>query len=341
MDPATHTLFSFAIARAGANRLTRGATGLLLVSGVAADLDLLSYFAGPNTFYRLHGTLLHSVAGSAALALAIAGLAVLLDRRLAANRNRPSGYAPLRFSGVLAACAIGCAGHLLLDFFSDNPIRLWWPFRSSWSCLNFTPTFDVWIFLVLLAGSALPALFRLINEEIGERKKGMRISKGAFAALLLVAAAMGWRGWMHRRAEDLLFSREYHGAAPVRSAAFPEITTPFAWRGVVATDNTLETIEVSFAPGSVFDPDRSIREYKPDPSPALDTAERTSTAQLFSACAQFPAASFQQADDGYRLVLRDLRYASAVHGFPHLIAEVDLNPQLQVTREELRFAKRP
>jgi hypothetical protein len=110
---------------------------------------------------------------------------------------------------------------------------------------------------------------------------------------------------------------------------------------VVATDNTLETIEVSFAPGSVFDPDRSIREYKPDPSPALDTAERTSTAQLFSACAQFPAASFQQADDGYRLVLRDLRYASDVHGFPHLIAEVDLNPQLQVTREELRFAKRP
>ena len=96
-------------------------------------------------------------------------------------------------------------------------------------------------------------------------KEDCRISKGAFAALLLVGAAIGWRGWMHGRAEDLLFSREYHGAAPVRSAAFPEITTPFAWRGVVATDNTLETLEVSFAPASVFDPDRSVREYKPDP----------------------------------------------------------------------------
>jgi hypothetical protein len=105
----------------------RAPRALLIVSGVAADLDLLSYFGGPNAFYRLHGTLLHSVAGSAALALAIAGLALFLDRRLAAT-NRPSGYAPLRFSGVLAVCAIGCAGHLLLDFFSDNPIRLWWPF---------------------------------------------------------------------------------------------------------------------------------------------------------------------------------------------------------------------
>jgi len=341
MDPATHTLFSFAIARGGANRLTRGATALLIVSGVAADLDLFSYFAGPNSFYRLHGTLLHSVAGSAVLAVAIAALAMLLDHRLAANRKRPSAYAPLQFRSVLAACAIGCTGHLLLDFSSDNPIRLWWPFRSTWSCLNFTPTFEVWIFLMLLAGAALPALFRLINEEIGERKKGVQISKGAVAALLLVAAVIGWRGWMHRRAEDLLFSREYHGAAPVRAAAFPEITTPFAWRGVVATDNTTETLEVSFAPGSVFDPDRSVREFKPDPAPALEAAERTSTAQLFSAFAQFPAANFQQADDGYRLVLRDLRYGSDVHGFPHLIAEVDLNLQLRVTREDLRFAKRP
>ncbi|MGA8100560.1 MAG: metal-dependent hydrolase [Candidatus Acidiferrales bacterium] len=339
MDPATHTLFSLALARAGASRLTRGATGLLIVSGVAADLDLLSYFGGPNTFYRFHGTLLHSVTGSCLLALAIAGLAMFLDRCRAAQR--PPGTPPLRFPGVLAACAIGCGGHLILDGFGDNPMRLWWPFYNRWWCLNFTATFALWIFLILLAGAALPALFRLINEEIGERKKGPQISKGAVAALLLVAAAIGWRGWMHRRAEDLLFSRQYHGAAPVRAAAFPEIVTPLAWRGVVATDNSLETLEVSFAPGSVFDPDRSIREYKPDPSPALDAAERTATAQLFLAYAQFPAASFQQADDGYRLVLRDLRYASDVHGLPHLIAEIDLDLHVRVTREGLRFAQRP
>jgi len=279
------------------------------------------------------------VTGSVVLALTIAGLAILFDRRRAPKR--PPGSPPLRFSGVLAACAIGCAGHLLLDSFSDNPIRLWWPFYSRWRCLNFAPTFALWIFLILLAGAALPALFRLINEEIGERKNGSQISKGAVTALLLVAAAIGWRGWMHRRAEDLLFSRQYHGAAPVRAAAFPEMTSPLAWRGVVATDNSLETVGVSFAPGSIFDPDRSIREYKPDPSPALDAAERTPTAQLFLAYAQFPAASFQQADDGYRLVLRDLRYASDVRGLPHLIAEIDLDPQLRVTREYLRFAKRP
>jgi inner membrane protein len=339
MDPATHTLFSLVLARAGASRLTRGATGLLIVSGVAADLDLLSYFGGPNAFYRFHGTLLHSLVGSVLLALAIAELAIVLDRRRAGNHL--PGSPPLRFSGVFAACAIGCAGHLLLDSFGDNAIRLGWPFYTSWWCLNFTPTFALWIFLILLAGVALPALLRLINEEIGERKKGSGVSKGALAALLLVAAVIGCRGWMHRRAEDLLFSREYHRAAPVRAAAFPEITTPFAWRGVVATDNTLETLEVSFAPGSVFEPDRSVREYKPDPSPALDAAQRTATAQLFSSYAQFPAASFQQADDGYRLVLRDLRYASDVRGLPHLIAEIDLDPQLRVTREGLRFAQRP
>jgi LexA-binding, inner membrane-associated putative hydrolase len=264
---------------------------------------------------------------------------MFLDRRRSANR--PPGFPPLRFPRVLVVCAIGCAGHLILDGFGDNPIRLWWPFNSRWWCLNFTPTFDLWIFLILLAGAALPALLRLINEEIGERKKGSPISKGAVVALLLVAVAIGWRGWMHSRAEDLLFSRQYHGAAPVRAAAFPEIVTPLAWRGVVATDNSLETLEVSFAAGSAFDPDRSIREYKPESSPALDAAERAATAQLFLAYAQFPAASFQRADDGYRLVLRDLRYASDVRGLPHLIAEIDLDPHLRVTREGLRFAKRP
>ena len=341
MDPATHTLFSFALSRAGAHRLTRGATALLIVSGVAADLDLLSYFAGPNGFYRVHGTLLHSVVGSAALALAIAGLAMLLDRRWAQQRGSSAAPAPLRFSGVLAVCAIGCAGHLLLDFFADDPIRLDWPFRSRWSCLNFVPAFDLWIFLLLLAGALLPTLFRLIGEEIGERKTVTRISKGAVAALLLVAAVIGWLGWMHHRAEQLLFSREYRGTAPVGAAAFPEITSPLEWRGVVATDDTLDTLIVSFAPGSVIDPDRSVREYKPDPSAALEVAEHTSVVKLFSAYAQFPAASLQQADDGYRLVLRDLRYYSDVHGFPHLIAVVDLDTQLRVTRQELRFARRP
>ena len=58
-------------------------------------------------------------------------------------------------------------------------------------------------------GLALPALFGLINQEIGARSKGPRGRTGAIVALACLVLIWGVRDYQHRRA------RHRHGLVPV------------------------------------------------------------------------------------------------------------------------------
>jgi len=155
--------------------------------------------------------------------------------------------------------------------------------------------------------------------------------------LALLAAYGGGRSVLHERAIALLRSRLYRGSTPLAAGAFPRGASPLTWSGVVETDNTLEQIEVSLAPGSSFDPDLARTHFKPEASPALDAARKSELAQDFLNFARFPIASVQKTDDGYRVELRDLRFSSPLPGRRELVATIDLNRQAQVTHEELRF----
>ncbi|HEV2224983.1 MAG TPA: metal-dependent hydrolase, partial [Candidatus Acidoferrales bacterium] len=107
MNPITHALTAAALDRAGLRRVSRMAMPILIVSGVAADLDLLSYFGGANAYLHYRYALLHSIVGAPILAIVIA-----LAFWRAARGNQTT---PLRFSRVLLLCVIGIAAHLLLD----------------------------------------------------------------------------------------------------------------------------------------------------------------------------------------------------------------------------------
>ena len=58
MEPFTHAFTSLALARAGQRQLPRFGTAMLVVSGLALDLDYLSYVGGANAFMRFHRTAL-------------------------------------------------------------------------------------------------------------------------------------------------------------------------------------------------------------------------------------------------------------------------------------------
>jgi membrane-bound metal-dependent hydrolase YbcI (DUF457 family) len=342
MEPVTHALASLALSRAGLNRTSRLTTPLMVVAGLAADLDLLSYLAGPSVFLEIHGTLLHSLLGSALAMCVLAAAACMLDRRVPGaaiwglRRKRPD-EAPLSFGTALILCSIAGGVHLLLDLCGTYGVRLFWPFRDRWYAWDLTSALDLWVLLILLVGLLLPALFQLVSEEIGERRKPRRIGVGPVVALVLVGAYCGWRGSLHARAVQIELSRDYHGAPALSAGAFPLANSPLEWRGVVATDGSLETLEVSFAPGSTFDPDRSVTRYKPDASPALDAAEHTETARRFVRYAQFPLATIVRIDDGYECSLRDLRFAVDSHTFGALAAVIKLDVDGHVIGQELRF----
>ncbi|HXQ26357.1 MAG TPA: metal-dependent hydrolase [Candidatus Acidoferrales bacterium] len=342
MEPFTHAFTSLALARAGQKRLPRFGTAMLIVSGIAPDLDYASYLGGAHAFMRLHRTALHSVAGSALMACAIAGAFCALDKKLPPEKSpRARALAPLAFGPALAVCAVGAASHILLDLVSGAGVQLLWPFWTHWSAANLANDFDLWILLLLVAGLLLPLLFRLVSEEVGERKKGPGGSRAAIVTLFLVVTYLGARGYLHSQAIDLLLSREYHGRVPLTAGAFPVSSAPFEWRGLVVTDDTIEEVEVPLGSGDEFSPDRSLTHYKPEDSPALDIGEKTAAARRFLAYAQFPLASVQRLEAGYRVEVRDLRFASGDTGPANIFVRVDLDSALQVRHEDYLFASSP
>jgi inner membrane protein len=244
----------------------------------------------------------------------------------------------LTFGLALFVCVIGAASHVLLDLVSGIGVQLFWPFRAGWQGWDLLTNLDPWILALLAAALLLPELFRLVSEEIGERKGSSRGCGAAIAALAILVLYIGARADLHGKAINLLTSREYHGKPPLAAGAFPLPSTPFGWRGVVSTDATVEELEVSLFPGAAFDPDRSFTRYKPEPSAALDAGLRTQAAKTFLAYASIPFAGVNRVEEGYRFELRDLRFAPNDASPENVIARVDFNSSLQIQLEELRYA---
>jgi inner membrane protein len=341
LDPLTHGLTSLALARAVQKRLPRYGTAMLVSSGVAADLDYASYFGGPAVFLHFHRTLLHSLLGSALVACVIAAAFFALGK--VQSEKRRSGDASLTRHVLTAGlalliCVIGAASHILLDLVSGIGVQLFWPFRAGWQGWNLLTGLDPWIFVLLVIALVLPELFRLVSEEIGERKKSFRGRGTAIVALTILVLYVGVRADLHGKAINLLTSREYHARPPLAAAAFPLRSTPFGWRGVVSTDTTLEELQVSLLPGAAFDPDRSFTRYKPEPSPTLDAGQRTEASKLFLAYAKIPFAGVNRIEEGYQFELRDLRFAPDDTSPENIIVCVDFKGSLQIRSEELRYA---
>jgi len=310
---------------------------MMVVAGVAPDLDYASYFAGAGAFLRLHRTLLHSIPAAALLSCAVAGAFLLLANKKRAKDSLKQA-APLTFATALTACAVAAAGHILLDLASGEGMQLLWPFRVHWTAGGLVANFDPWVLVLLLAGLLIPQLFRLVGDEIGARKKGVQSAGAAIFTLLLLAVYFGSRADLHSRATGLLLSSEYHGREPLAAGAFPSSVNPLDWRGVVATDNTVEEVDVPLGPRADFRPDASLTRYKPQESPALDAAEKTSAAQSFLKYAEFPLASVSRHEDGYRFELRDARFPDSDASPANIVVRVDLNGSYHVTRQEFRYA---
>jgi len=310
--------------------MTRLAMPMAVVAGLAPDSDALSLAGGPGVHLEYNRTVTHSLCGSAVLAALVAATFWLAGRK--------HSVAPIRFAPALGVTAAATACHLLLDLSESYGIMLLWPFRKTWLSWDLVDWIDPWILAVLLAGWLLPGLFRMITEEIGARPAARGAQRWAATALALLAVYCGGRALLHERALDVLGSSLYHGASPVAIGAFPEAVSPLEWRGIVATENTLEEIRVSLAPGSFFDPDRSRTSFKPEPSPALQAALGTATAHAFLQFARFPAASVERQIDGYRVTLRDLRFPERRRIGGGSIAVVELDSQGRVRSEGIRFA---
>lgn len=333
MDNLTHTLTGIAISQAGFNRKTRYATLALVIGSNLPDIDLVSGFWGSVTYLEHHRGITHSIIGVAALGMALAAGIYLLGKRARPKATGP----PLDGRWLLLACCAATGSHLLFDFTNSYGVRPFLPFSGQWYAWGIEPIVDPLLWLALIAGLGLPALFRLITEEVGARKTGFQT--GAIFSLCAIVALWGLRDFSHRRALNMLDSVRYHQANPQRLGAFPSFTSPLEWTGVVETSGAYYVLPVNTISAGV-DPAGSRVFHKPEPSAALKTAMETRTARVFMGFARFPWSEVIPTEDGVTITVRDLRFQPANARRGGFAIRIKLDQQLHVLSQEFDFSGR-
>jgi membrane-bound metal-dependent hydrolase YbcI (DUF457 family) len=340
VDLVTHGLASFAVARGFFPRAGKAAIAAAVVAGTIANIDWLSVYFGPSAFLTWHHTYAHSILGVFCILAAIPSVPIARYHLVPQNRSLESQQASRKFwAGALAASFCAALLHIAMDACQSSGVWLFWPFSSRRFAADWLPCIDPWILTILIACIALPELLHLVSSEIGAKEKRPRGQTGALIGLALVLLYTGARATLHSNVLATMESRKFHGETPRRVSVFPETLSILNWHGVVETESALDQIDVDAASTNNFDPDASVRLFKPEPSPALDAARNTTVAKKFLASARIPKASVEKTESGYTVILRDLRSAAAGETQHEVAAVIELDLNNKVTSQELVWAQ--
>ena len=309
MEPITHFLTGACLGRAGLNRKTALATLTLTLAAEAPDLDVLSRFGGPAFGFAHHRGFTHSFLGLPLDAAVVVGFVYLIWRlrgRKVKDPNLPPRWGLL----FLYACLAGIS-HILLDFTNNYGVRPFWPFSEKWYSWDIVFIFEPVLFGFLLLGLIVPSFFSLIDREIGARSLGPRGRVAATFALLGVVVLWGLRDYEHRRAVSALAARTYQGAEPLRASAYPTMTNPFHWYGVVETPAFFALAPVDSL-GPEVDPEGRLQiRYKPEETPVTLAAKNSYLGRVYLDWAQYPITETETLDSpeaGYIVEFVDLRF---------------------------------
>jgi inner membrane protein len=339
LEPFTHAFTSLALSQTARHRLPRWGTLMMVAGGVAPDIDAIGWFFGPSAFFHLHRAVFHSLLGGFALACAVAYIFVDADKKIPFTHPQKKKPAPITFPVALLFCGIGVMSHILIDLLCTVGVDLFWPFYNRFYGVNLVVSIDLWMLALLIFGLLFPLLIRLVNEEIGTKKsKKKGPSVAAIATLVLVVAYLGARYELRAKALHLLLYRDYFGREADSAHAYPTFTSPFLWRGVITTDDTMEVINVPVLNGDEFENSRSLSFYKPQPTPDLKAAQATVSAKRFMLYAGDPYAKLENREDDLRVELHDLRFAQDDTSPENIVMRVQFNSFLKERYEKFIYA---
>lgn len=330
--------------RAGLNRKTALATLTLTLAAEVPDLDVLGRLRGPAFGFAHHRGFTHSFLGVPLDAVVVIGFVYLVWRLRGRKTNDPA--LPPRWGLLfLYACLAGLS-HLLLDFTNNYGVRPFWPFSEKWYSWDIVFIIEPVMLVSLTLGLVVPALFALIDKEIGARRRGPRGRVAATLALLGIVLMWGLRDFEHRRAVNALESRTYNGVDPVRVSAYPRWIDPFRWYGVVETSAFFALAPVNSL-GPEVDPEGRLEiRYKPAETPITLAAKKSYMGSVYLDWAQYPITeteTLEPPQEGYIVHLQDLRFVQIPSAFERgrrvLGAAVQLDKNLRVVGDIFGMGK--
>lgn len=327
MDIPSHALTSYVLARGFFPRRPWPVVVGMVLAGVMADGDVLSAVFGPGAYFAARRTYTHSLLGT----LAVIALAALVVRAL-------GGKQPETWPRLLLPLALAAVMHVVLDVLQSEGVAVLWPWREKRFAMDWLPTIDPWILLLLLGGILVPELFRLVTSEIGAKSKAPRGRNGAIVALVLMVLYVGGRAMLHESSNGLLEPHAYHGESARRVASYPDAFSLFTWHGVIETESLLCEAEVPVGPGRSFDPEHVECVHKPEASPELDAAQKTRVVREFMRAEPFPRAMVVKTQEGYEVVVRSLRDLAQGESYHRIAARVLVDGDFKVESEEFAWS---
>ena len=332
--------------RAGLNRKTALATLTLTLAAEAPDLDVLGRFGGPAFGFAHHRGFTHSFLGIPLTSALVVGVVYLFWRLRGRRTNNPE--LPPRWGLLYFYACLAGLSHILLDFTNNYGVRPFWPFSEKWYSWDIVFIVEPVMLVLLIAGLTVPALFALVDKEIGAPRRGPRGRVAATLALVGIVLLWGLRDYEHRRAIQALEARTYEEADPVRVSAYPSMTDPFHWYGVAETPAFFALAPVDSL-GPEVDPYGQLEiRYKPEETPVTLAAKQSYMGRVYLDWAQYPVTETETLpppQGGYLVHFVDLRYLqmpSAIsrgRGRRALSAAVELDKNLRVVGDVFGFGK--
>jgi len=302
--------------RAGLNRKTALATLTLTLAAEAPDLDIIGRFWGPAFGFEHHRGFTHSFLGVPLVAIVVVGFVYLVWRLRGRRTNDPN--LPPRWGLLfLYACLAGLS-HILLDFTNNYGVRPFWPFSEKWYSWDIVFIIEPIMFGLLVLGLIVPAIFSLIDIEVGARRRGPRGRVAATVALIGVVLLWGVRDYEHRKAINALNAQTYNGVDPLRVSAYPTWASPFHWYGVAETPAFFALAPVDSLGPDVDPEGRMDIRYKPEETPVTLAAKRSYAGRAFLDWAKYPIAEteiLEPPEEGYIVHFQDLRYVQMPNAF--------------------------
>jgi inner membrane protein len=344
MDPLAHTLVGATLAETGLKRTSRFATLSLMVGANLPDVDAIAMLWGQDAALFARRGWTHGVVGLAVLPWMWVG-ALAVFERVAARSGK--GDPPLRLGVLLGLTYLAIATHPFLDWLNTYGVRVLMPFDARWFYGDAIFIIDPWVWLLMasavvlahsrsalgiggwailgLGATALivgvdrtPIIAKIawlvgVAVIVAARVRGVRSrSVGRLAsaalgllALYFIATLMGNRV-ADRNVSDWLRAQGLDGEVLMVG---PVPARPLARDVIVRTSDDYHFVEIDWARSERFRFSHPPVALGDEDDSIVQAALRAPGIRGLRAWLRFPAFEVETMQWGYRVTIRDVRYA--------------------------------